>query len=141
METFPAYVSEMNSNCEKQNILLIIPNVEKAGWHYLTVKKYLDCYTEKHKGDIYCLNFFHSYKTENKLQSHQKVCEYKHFCGIVMPSEKGNILKFNQYKKSGKMRHIIYADLKSLIKKIYGCASNLEKSSKTKVGEHIPFRY
>ena len=30
---YPAYVSKHNSNCEKQVILLMIPNGE--GWHYL----------------------------------------------------------------------------------------------------------
>ena len=37
----PAYISKINVNCEKQIILLMIPNEEKEGWHYLTVKKYL----------------------------------------------------------------------------------------------------
>ena len=31
----PAYVSKINSNCEKQIISLMIPNEEKEGWHYL----------------------------------------------------------------------------------------------------------
>ena len=30
---------KINSNCEKQIILLIIPDEEKEGWHYLAVKK------------------------------------------------------------------------------------------------------
>ena len=30
---------KINSNCEKQIILLMIPNKEKEGWHYLAVKK------------------------------------------------------------------------------------------------------
>ena len=34
----PAYISKINSNCEKQTILLIIPNEEKEGWYYLAVK-------------------------------------------------------------------------------------------------------
>ena len=34
-----------------------------------------------------------------------------------MPSEKDNILKFNQYMKSDKMLYIIYADIERLIKK------------------------
>ena len=34
-----------------------------------------------------------------------------------MPSEKDNILEFNQYMKSDKMSYIIYADTESLIKK------------------------
>ena len=41
----------------------------------------------------------------------------KGFYGIVMASEKNNILGFNQYTKSDKMPYIIYADIESLIKK------------------------
>ena len=37
-----------------------------------------------------------------------------------MPSEKNNILKFNQYMKSDKMPYIIYADMESLILKRSG---------------------
>ena len=32
---------------------------------------------------------------ENKLKSHGEVCKDEGFCGIEMPSEKNNILKFN----------------------------------------------
>ena len=39
------------------------------------------------------------------------------------------------------MSCIIYADIESLIKKIDGCANNQEKSSTTKIGEHIPCGY
>ena len=38
-EIWPAYISKINSNCEKQIILLMIQNKEKEGWHYLAVKK------------------------------------------------------------------------------------------------------
>ena len=69
----------------------------------------------------------------------------KGFYGIVMLSEKNNILGFNQYIKSDKMPYIIYADIESLIKKKKkkrdGCANNPENSSATKVGEHIPCGY
>ena len=30
------------------------------------------------------------------LNLKKKVCENKNFCGIVMPSEKDNVLEFNQ---------------------------------------------
>ena len=33
-----------------------------------------------------------------------------------MPSEKDNILEFNQYIMSDKMPYIVYADIESLIK-------------------------
>ena len=58
-----------------------------------------------------------------------------------MPSEKDKILEFNQYMKSDKMSCIIYAEIVSLIKKIGGCANNPEKSSTTKIVEHIPCGY
>ena len=65
----------------------------------------------------------------------KKYVKIKIFCGIVMPSEKDNVLEFNQYMKSNKMPYIIYANIESLIKKIGGCANS---SSATKIGEHIP---
>ena len=43
--------------------------------------------------------------------------------------------------KSDKMPYINYADIKSLIKKIDGCTNNPEKSSTTKLYEHIPSGY
>ena len=58
-----------------------------------------------------------------------------------MPSEKDNILEFNQYMRSDKMSYIIYADIGSLIKKKDGCANNPENSSTAKIGEHIPCGY
>ena len=58
-----------------------------------------------------------------------------------MPSEKNNILEFNQYRKSDKMSYIIYADNESLIKKIDGCANNPEIFFTTKIREHIPCGY
>ena len=50
-----------------------------------------------------------------------------------MPSEKDNILKFNQSMKSDKVSYIIYADVGLLIKKIDVFAK--------KIGEHISCRY
>ena len=39
------------------------------------------------------------------------------------------------------MPYIIYSDTESLIKRIDGYANNPEKSSTTKIGEHIPCGY
>ena len=35
----PAYITKINSNCEKQIIFLMIPNEEKEIWPYFVVKK------------------------------------------------------------------------------------------------------
>ena len=56
------------------------------------------------------------FATENKRESHKKVCENKEFCNvedtkIMLPSEDTKILEFNQYQKSDKAQFVIYADL------------------------------
>ena len=63
------------------------------------------------------MNCVQSFRTENKLKSHEKVCKNKDFCETVMSLEKEKILEFNQYMKSDKMQFIIYSDIESLIKK------------------------
>ena len=71
-----AYESKCNLVRDNQIILLMICNGEN--WHYLVVKslsRLLRGITSNHDGDYYCLNCFHSYRTENKLNSHKKVCE------------------------------------------------------------------
>ena len=86
------------------------------------------------------MSCLHTFRTENKLESQEKVCKNKYFCRIVMPSQKVNIIQFNQYTKSDKMSCIIYADIESLIKKIDKYANNLEESL-PKIGDHAPCGY
>ena len=74
---------------------------------------------------------------EQKIKFYEKVCKNKDFCGIVMQSEKDNILEFNQDMKSDEMSYIIYAGIE-LTGKIYGCANNPENSLTTKIGKNIP---
>ena len=151
-EIYLPYISKHNSTREKQIILLMIPIEEKEGyeaksdgqWHYLAVKilsALLHRITSKNKDDFYCLNCLHSFRTENKLKSYEKVCENKDFCEIVVLSEKDNILEFSQYMKSDKMPYIIFGNIESLIKKIDGCANNPENSSTTKIGQHTSCGY
>ena len=110
-------------------------------WHYLAVKKVsvlLRGITSKYYVGFYCLNCHHSFRTKNKLELHQKVCEKKDFCNIVMPPEDTRILDFNQYQNSDKALFIIYADLECIIEKIGGSKNNPENSSTIKVSEDIP---
>ena len=91
MEICPAHISKIYSNSKKPIILLMIPKKQKEGWHYLAVKKLfalLRGITSKHISDSYCFNCLHYFRRENKLNSHNKVCENKDICGIVMPSQK-----------------------------------------------------
>ena len=110
----------------------MIPNEEKKGWHYLAVKQLsalLHRGSSKHKGNFYCSNCLHSFRTENKLKSREKLCQNKDFCGIVMPSEKDKKLGFNQYMKSDKMPYIIYANMHYLHRGKYCIKTFCESSS------------
>ena len=68
-----AYKSKYNLTQKTQIILLMISNGQKC--HYLVVKNLsglLRGITSNHKEEFYCLNCFHSYRTENKLEAHKK---------------------------------------------------------------------
>ena len=41
---------------------------------------------------FYCLNCFHSFATENKLELHKRACENKDFCNVNIPSDDTKIL-------------------------------------------------
>ena len=113
-----AYKSKYNLVRDNQVILLMISN--SKNWHYLAVKslsRLLRGITSNHDGDYYCLNCFHSYRTENKLNAHKKVCENNKYCKIEMPTDKNNMIKYNQGDKSLKLPFIIYADLECILKK------------------------
>ena len=62
-------------------------------WHYLAVKSLSGLFTgvtSDHKGDYCCLNYFHSYRTKNKLDAHKKLCENHEYCHIEMPNKDNN---------------------------------------------------
>ena len=137
-----AYKSKYNLIRDNQIILLMISNGEN--WHYLVVKSLsglLRGISSNHNSDYYCLNCFHSYKTENKLNAHKKICENHEHCNIEMPSPNNNIIKHNQGEKSLELPFIIYADLECLLKKIDTCQNNPDLSSTAKINQHIPSGY
>ena len=115
-----AYKSKYNLIRDNQIVLLMISNGEN--WHYFAVKslsRLLRGISSNHNSDYYCLNCFHSYRTENKLNLHNKICENHEYGNIEMPSPNNNIIKYNQGDKSLELPFIIYADLECLLKKIY----------------------
>ena len=88
--------------------------------------------------EFYCVNCLRSFRAENRLKSHERVCKNKDFFEIAVPLEKGNTLKFNKYMKPDKMPYIIFAYTESFINKIDRCAKNQESSSTTNLVENIP---
>ena len=119
------YKSKYNLKHENQVILLTITNGEK--WHYLAVKKLATLFrriTSKHVGDVYCLIFFCSYSTGNKLKKHKIVCKNHDYCYAEMPREHNKILKYNHGEKPMKVPFIIYTDLEYLLEKMSTCHDN-----------------
>ena len=100
MDIFPAYVSKHNLSCEKQAILLLIPNTE--GWEYLAAKKLsalLRETTSKHVYEFSFLNLLHSFRIKTNLNYIKKnVKQKKLICNL----EDHKISEFNQYQKSDK---------------------------------------
>ena len=97
--------------------------------------------TSNHKGDLYCLNCLHSYRTENKLKKHHNVCKNHDYCYSEMPKETNKILKYNHGEKSLKVSFIIYANLESLLEEMITCHNNPKKSSTTKINKHAASGY
>ena len=92
--------------------------------------------TSDHNGDFYCLNCFHSYKTENKLKKHERILKDHDYCYVEMPNEYNKILKYNHGEESIKAPFIIYSDLECLLEKMHSCQNNPKKSSAEKKTKH-----
>ena len=113
-----AYRSKNNLTQKRQITLLMISDGQKL--HYLVVKNLsglLRGIKSNDKEDFYCLNCFHSYRTENKLEAHKKICENHNHCHVEMPTKNNNIIKHNHGEKSMKLPFVIYADLECLLEK------------------------
>ena len=138
-----AYKSKNNLTRENQVILLMISNDQN--WHYLVVKNFpglVRGITSTPKEDLYCLNCFHSYRTENKLEAHKKICENHDYCHIAMDTKNNNTIKNNHGEKSMKnVPFVIYADLECLLEKMSTCINSPNESSTTEINKHTPSGY
>ena len=110
-------------------------------WHYLTAKSLsalLRRITSNQNRDFYCLNYFYSYNTKEKLKKHERVCNDHDHCYLEMPNEENKILKYNYGEESLKVPAIIYADLECLLEKMHSCQNNPEKSyTEKKISIHF----
>ena len=77
--------------------------------------------TFKRPGDLYFLNWLHSFATENNRKSHKTVCQNRDFLNVLMPSETIKILEFTQLQRSNKAPFVIYADFECSIEKLNAC--------------------
>ena len=130
-------------NSTRQNQVLLLMITDNKTWQYLAVKSlpaFFRAKTSRNNGDSYCLTCFHSFRTKNQLKEHENVCENHNYCYTEIPKEE-SILKDNHGEKSMKVPFIIYADMESLLNKIYTRHNNPKKSSMTKINKHTAFDY
>ena len=81
-----------------------------------------------HCGDSYCLNCLHSFRTDNALKKHEKLCDNNDYCNVEMPTQFNKTLKCNHGEKSLKTPFVIYADLECLLIKQQSCQNNPNES-------------
>ena len=48
------------------------------------------------------LNCLHSFRTDNALKKHERLCENNGYCSVEMPNELNKTLKYNHGEKSFK---------------------------------------
>ena len=87
--------------------------------------------TSNHNGAFYCLRCLQSYRTDNALKKHKRLCNKHDHCEMIMPAKDKNILKYNHGEKSLRVAHIIYLDLESLLRKIQPQQNNSPQESYT----------
>ena len=149
------YKSEYNHTRKNQIVLLMITDDEK--WHYTDLKgeptedgfnrptkslsRLFRGITANHNGYFYYLNCLYSFRTENALKKHERLCENNDYCSVEMPTKLNKILKYNHGKKSLKAPFVIYADLKCLLLKQQLCQNNPNESYTERKAIHEPCGY
>ena len=70
------------------------------------------------------MSCLHSFRTDNKLKKHERLCNNHDYCHIEMPTEDNNTLKYNRGEKSLKTSWLFYVHFKSLLVKEQSCQNN-----------------
>ena len=128
----------------------MITNGEK--WHYIALKsvrtddgfnrpirslsRLFRGITSNNNGDFYCLGCLHSFRTDNKLKKHKRLCNNHDYCHVEMSTRDNNTLKYNHGEKLLKVPWVIYADFECLLIKQQLCQNNPEESYTEKKSIH-----
>ncbi|XP_057296306.1 uncharacterized protein LOC130625271 [Hydractinia symbiolongicarpus] len=136
-----AYVSKHKTTRKKVADVLIIQ--EEGKKHYVAIKRYsalMRGLSSRHRGDHYCRNCMHGFRSQETRDNHMKVCMDHDFCEIVIPKE-GTVLKHEDGQKSLRMPFIIYADTECILEPVQGCDGDPEKSHTRDVSKHVASGY
>ena len=96
-----AHRSKYNRKRKNQVVLLMITDGKK--WHYIALKseptddgfnhptKSLSILfrgiSSYHCGDFYCLNCLHSFRRDNALKRHERLCDNNDYCDVEIPTQ------------------------------------------------------
>ena len=83
-------------------------------WHYIALKseptddrfnrptkslsRLLRGITSSHNGDFYCLNCLNSFRIDNALKKHERLCDNNDYCEAEMPTQFNKTLKYDMMK-------------------------------------------
>ena len=137
-----SYKSKYNRKRKNRVVLLMITDGKKR--HYIALKseptddgfnrpirslsRLFRGVTSNHDGDFYCLNCLHSFRTDNALKKHERLCDINDYCRVEMPTQFNKTLKYNYGEKSLRTPFVIYADLECLLLKQQSCQNNPNES-------------
>ena len=79
-----------------------------------TLSRLLREITSNHNGDFYCLNCFHSFRTD-ELERHKRLSDKHDYYYVEMSTKYNKIFKNNHGGKSLKALFIIIADLECIL--------------------------
>ena len=129
-----AYKSKYNRKRKNQVVLLMITDNKQSDeidkWHYIALKSVptddgfnqpieslsgsFRGVTSNNNGDFYCLGCLHSFRPDNALKKHERLCNNYDYCDIEMPYSANNTLKYIHGENSLKVPWVIYADFECL---------------------------
>ena len=155
------YKSKFNRKRKNQVVLLMIPDDDQQDttekWHYIALNSEIDDDEHKkptqslsalyrgvasnHNRDFLCLGCLHSYRTDNALEKHERLCGKHDYCKVNMPSKDKHTLKYNPGKNSLEVPHIFYLDLETLLVKTQSSENSPEKSYIERKAIHVPCGY
>ena len=97
--------------------------------------------TANNNGDFYCLDWLHSFRTDNALKRHKRLCSNNDYCLVKMPTKDNKTLKYNHGQKSLKAPFTICADLECSLIKEQSCQNNPKESYTERKAKHEPSGY
>ena len=156
-DILPEYVSKHNFNRDVQISLLKITDGD-GKWHFLALKSCKvvdsDCmnsqksFSRLMRGmsssvyeNYYCLDCFHSYRSQSALEKPTILCKEHTFCKTKFSEGANAILKHKHGSKSIRINDIIYVDLECLFTKYDTPNNSFNSSHTTNIAKPIPTGY